>query len=115
MKQKPKMKEKTISSIAMKKAENGCLVIKLAVAPLPVPLRSGRVIAEAISVLCEKAERECLLGKLERFFKRAYKAEEEKDYFRAARAFTLAIYCEAKLQPDVDNTCGYVREALPVY
>ena len=53
--------------------------------------------------------------KLERFLKRACDAEEKKNDVRAARAFVLALYCEGKLRPDVENPCSYVRQALPVY
>ena len=109
------MEKKTISSIAIQKTENRCLVIEVPVASLPVSLRSGQVISKTMNALCVKAERECLFSKLERFLKRAHKAEENKNYCRAARAFVLALYCEGKLRPDVENPCPYVRQALPVY
>ena len=107
--------EKTISSIMIQKVESERLVIKIPVASLPSSLRSGEVIAEAIKVLCGKVETERLAEKLERFLERAYKAEGKKNYFRAARAYALALYCEGMLQTDVDNGCAYVRQAMPVY
>jgi lipid A disaccharide synthetase len=109
------VQEQAISCITIQKVESRCLVIEVPVASLPNSLRSGEVIAEEIKVLCEKAKRERLVRKLERFLERAHEAEEKRDYFRAGRAFVLALLCEGRLRPEVTDPCGYVRNAMPVY
>jgi hypothetical protein len=58
---------------------------------------------------------ERLAEKVERFLAIACKAEGKRNYFRAARAFALALFCEGRLRPDVEDACVYVRQAMPVY
>jgi hypothetical protein len=109
------VQEQVIHCITIRKVEGRRLVIEVPVAALPNSLKSGEIIAEEVKALCEKAKRGRLAGKRERFFKRAYEAEEEGDYFRAGRAFVLALLCEGRLRPEVTDPCGYVRDAMPVY
>ena len=109
-------KEAVINTITIEPTKTGRLVIEAPVTFLPNSLRSGKIIAEETKALCEKATRERLVNKLERFLKRASKAEGEKDYFRAGRAFALALLCEGRLKDDVKaNAYTYVLSAMPVY
>ncbi len=52
---------------------------------------------------------------LERFLAIACDAEDKGDYFKATRAFVLALFCEGRLQPDSGNAWAYVYSAMPVY
>ena len=109
-------KEAVINTITIEPTKTGCLVIEMPVTFLPNSLRSGKIIAEEIKALCEKTTRERLVNKLERFLQRAYIAEGKKDYFRAGRAFALALFCEGRLKNDVKaNAYTYVLSAMPVY
>ena len=107
-------KETGINGITIPAIRSGCLVIEVPVASLPNSLSSGEAVAEAIKALREKAKKERLANKLEGFLQRAYLAEGKGDYFRSARAFVWALYCEGKLRTNWD-ACRYVRESLPVY
>jgi hypothetical protein len=112
----PKMdKEMQSKSTVIHKAENGCLLFAVPVISIPPSLRSGNIFAEAIQGLLEKARRARLEKRLDRFLKHAQAAENKEDPFRAARAFTLALYCDGMLHPDVTDVWGYVRGAMPVY
>ena len=107
--------EMVINDIVVETQESKCLVIKVQTDSLPVSLKIGTVTVEEIKTLCEKVKRQRLAVKLESFLQRAYIAEEKKNYFRARRAFVLALYCEGKLRTDGRDACGYVRASLPVY
>jgi len=111
------MKEGIVkTNIIIEKPVSECLVIKIPTNSLPVSLKTGTSIVEEIKKFCEKVKRQRLTDKLERFLKRAYEAEEKKNYFRAGRAFALALLCEGKLKEDVEgNAFAYVYSAMPVY
>jgi hypothetical protein len=53
--------------------------------------------------------------RLERFLTIAIQAEAELDYFRAGRAFVLALFCEGRVRDDVTNPWTYIFQAMPVY
>lgn len=95
---------------ACQKRESGAAAMHVSIALSPEDA-SAKPIVNADDT--EKFQR--LVEKLERFLERACKAEEKKDYCRAARAYALALYCEGMLQTDVDNGCAYVRQAMPIY
>jgi len=109
------MEEMTIRSSMIQRAESECLLIEVPAVSVPISLRSGEAIADAIKTLFEKTKRQRLEKKLEGFLKRAHEAEVRENYFRAARAFALALYCDGMLRPEVDDACAYVRQALPIY
>ncbi len=56
-----------------------------------------------------------LKDKLETFLAMACEAEAVGNQMEAERLFRLAIFCEAKMRPDVENNKKYVEEAMPVY
>ena len=51
----------------------------------------------------------------ERLFAIASQAEGEHDYFRAGRAFVLALFCDGRLQGKCDNPWLHAYECMPVY
>lgn len=104
-----------IKSTLIQGAENKSLLIEVPAVSVPCCLRSGKEIADAIKRLFEKTKRTRLEEKRERFLKRAGEAEAKENYFRAARAFALALLCEGRLRDEVKDACGYVRHAMPVY
>ena len=53
--------------------------------------------------------------RLVRFLAVAIQAEAERDYFRAGRAFVLALLCEGRLQGDFDNPWQHVYKCVPIY
>jgi hypothetical protein len=63
----------------------------------------------------ETAGREGLAVKLEGFLNRAAEAEAKGDLAEAERVFRLALFCEAKLRPDVTDAAAYVRSAGSLY
>ena len=105
----------TIKSTMVQGAESESLLIEVPVVSVPPSLRSGEEIANAIKRLFDKTKKAHLERKLESFLKRAHEAEARQNYFRAARAFALALLCEGRLRPEVTDACGYVRHAMPVY
>jgi lipid A disaccharide synthetase len=108
-------KETGIKGITIPATKSGFLVIEVPVASLPNSLRSGELIAEEIKAFCEKVRRQRLAEKLERFLQRAYVAEEKRNYFRSARAFVWALYCEGMLRTNDSDAYRYVQQAMPVY
>lgn len=105
----------TIRSTMIHGAESESLLIEVPAVSVPPSLRSGEEIVDVIQRLFEKTITSRLERKLERFLKRAQKAEAKQNRFKAARAFALALYCDGILRPEVTDPCGYVRHAMPVY
>jgi len=96
-------------------AEGKFLTIEVPATSIPPSLRSGKEIADSIKKFLEETERAHLEERLSRFLKRAHEAETNGNYFRAGRAFALALLCEGRLRDEVTDVCGYVRHAMPVY
>jgi len=63
----------------------------------------------------ETAGREGLTAKLDGLLARAAEAEAKSDLAEAEKAFRLALFCDAKLRPDVTDVVAYVRSAGPLY
>jgi hypothetical protein len=63
----------------------------------------------------DAAGQENLAARLEMFLLGAAEAEARGDLAEAERAFRRALFCEAKLRPDVTDVLAYVRSAGPLY
>ena len=53
--------------------------------------------------------------KVEVFLSRACEAEAKKNFVEAERLFNFALFCDAKLRPDVVDARQYVNQTEPVY
>ena len=51
----------------------------------------------------------------ESFLVIAGQAEAEHDYFRAGRAFVLALFCEGRIQGTFDDPWQHVYQCMPIY
>jgi hypothetical protein len=54
-------------------------------------------------------------AKLDGALSKAAVAEARGDLAEAERAFRLALFCDAKMRPDVTDMAAYVRSAGPLY
>jgi hypothetical protein len=107
--------EVKIKTTMTQTAEGEFLIIEVPATSIPPSLRSGKEIADSIKRFLEETERAHLEKRLNRFLKRAHEAETNGNYFRAGRAFVLALFCEGRQRNEVTDVCEYVRHAMPVY
>ena len=68
-----------------------------------------------VAVTDDTKKTQRLARRIEHFLEKACEAEAKEDFYRAARLFTFALFCEGKLRPDVKNPHAYIFQAMPVY